>query len=211
MPEASKAKKLVSILATSALVTGASKETEVSQTMQKRKEVIIDRVLCIHYRVQFCKDKKTIQTLIDSGTEINAMTPAYAKRLGLRTRRTDFGAHKIDGSSLDTFGMIIVGFQVIHKLGRARLFQETFLLANTTMEVVLGMHFLTLSNADIQFVEKELTWRTYTTKDALPTTQRVELINKKKFAKAALDENIKAFVVHVNSLSLGSKITIHLA
>ena len=77
------------------------------------------------------------------------------------------------------------------------------------MEVVLGMPFLTLSNADIQFAEKELTWKTYTTEDALPTTRRVELIDKKEFAKAALDENIETFVMHVSSLSLGSKITIH--
>ena len=98
---------------------------------------------------------------------------------------------------------------MIDKLGRARFFQETFLLADTTMEVVLGMPFLTLSNADIQFVQKELTWRTYITKDALPTTRTVELIDKEEFAKAALDENIEAFVVHVSFLSLGSKMTIH--
>ena len=53
--------------------------------------------------------------------------------------------------------MVIAGFQVEDKLGRARFFQESFLLAETSMEVVLGMPFLTLSNADIQFAEKELT------------------------------------------------------
>ena len=77
------------------------------------------------------------------------------------------------------------------------------------MEVVLGMPFLTLSNADVQFAEKKLTWRTYTTEEALPTTRRVEIIDRKEFAKAALDENVEAFVVHVSSL--GSKMTIHLA
>ena len=65
------------------------------------------------------------------------------------------------------------------------------------------MPFLTLSNADVQFVEKELTWRSYTTAEALPTTKRVELIDKKEFAKAALDENSETFVVHVASLDLG--------
>ena len=62
------------------------------------------------------------------------------------------------------------------------------------MEVVLGMLFLTLSNSNIQFAEKKLTWRSYTAKEALPTTRKVELIDKKEFAKAALNENIKAFV-----------------
>ena len=122
-------------------MTGASK---------KVPEVVLDWVLCIHHPVQFRKDKEeTIRALINAGSEVNVMTPAYAKKLGLRTRKTDVGAQKIDGSSLDTFGMVIAGFQVIDKLGRARFFQETFLLADTTMEVVLGMPFLTFGNADI--------------------------------------------------------------
>ena len=64
--------------------------------------------------------------------------------------------------------------------------------------------YLTLSNADIQFAEKELTWRSYTVAEALPTTKRVEITDKKEFTKAALDENVEAFVVHVTSLSLNS-------
>ena len=64
------------------------------------------------------------------------------------------------------------------------------------------MPFLTLSNADVQFVEKEFTWRSHMTAEALPTTKWLELINKKKFAKAALDENSKTFVIHVTSLNL---------
>ena len=51
---------------------------------------------------------------------------------------------------------------------------------------------------------KELTWRSYTVAEALPTTKRVEIIDKKEFTKAALDENVEAFVVHVTSLSLNS-------
>ena len=68
------------------------------------------------------------------------------------------------------------------------------------MQVVLGMPFLTLSNADIQFVGKELTWRSYTIVEALPTTKQVELIDKKEFSKAALDEESETFVVHVAAL-----------
>ena len=71
-------------------------------------------------------------------------------------------------------------------------------MADISAEVVLGMPFLTLSNADVQFVENELTWRSYTTAKALPTTKRIELINKKAFAK---DENSETFVVYVASLS----------
>ena len=85
----------------------------------------------------------------------------------------------------------------------------TFVLANISMKVVLGMLFLTLGNTDVQFAEKKLIWRTYTTKKALSTTCWVELLDQKQFVKMALDENIKAFVVHV--IFLKSKITIYSA
>ena len=40
----------------------------------------LDRVPCIYYPVQFWKIKgATIQALIDSGSKVNAMTPAYTK------------------------------------------------------------------------------------------------------------------------------------
>ena len=78
-----------------------------------------------------------------------------------------------------------------------------------SMELVLKMAFLTFSNADIQFAKKELSWSTYTTEDVLPTSRRVKPIDKKEFAKAALAENVEAFVVHAASFI--SKMTIHLA
>ena len=124
-------------------------------------------------------------------------------------RVTDVGAQKIARTLLAIYSMVIAMFQVVDKLGRSQFFQETFLLANISMEVVLGMLFLILKNADVQFAEKKLTWRTYTTKEALSTTRQVKIIDQKKFAKAALNENVLAFVMHVSSLR--SRMTIHLA
>ena len=54
--------------------------------------------------------------------EVNAMYPAYATKLGLRTRKIDVGAQKIDGSHLDTFGMVIADSSVKDKLERVRFF-----------------------------------------------------------------------------------------
>ena len=82
------------------------------------------------------------------------MNPAYAKKLGILVRKIDVGAQKIDGSYLDTFSMATAGFLLQDKLGKVRFFQETFLVADTRMEVVLGMPFLILSNADIRFAER---------------------------------------------------------
>ena len=45
--------------------------------------------------------------------------------------------------------MVITSFQTKDKLKKARFFQETFLLADFNMEVVLKMLFLTFSNANL--------------------------------------------------------------
>ena len=187
---------------TFASVTGASKEAT---------KVILDWIPYIHYSVQFHKDKEIISALINSGSEFNVMTLAYAKKLGLRIQKIDIGAEKIDGSSLDMFRIVIASFLILDKQNRIWFFQKTFLLTNTTIEVVPRILFLTFSNANIQFAEKKPTWRFYTTKKALSSTQKIELINKEKLAKAALNENIEVFMVYISFLSLGSKITIYLA
>ena len=118
----------------------------------------LQRVPCIHYPVQFQGDQAgEVRALIDSGNEVNAMTPAFAARLGLSVRPTGIGAQKIDGSALRTYGMAIAGFSIQDKSGKARFFEETILLADMSMELVLGMPFLALNNADIQFDTKSFT------------------------------------------------------
>ena len=164
----------------------------------------LDWVPCICYSIRFKKSEVQVRALINFGTEVNAMTLGYSVKLGLKVRPTIVEAQKINGSTLETFGMVLASFQVEDKLGQTRYFQKTFLLADIGLKVVLGMPFLTLSNADIKFAKKELTWKSYTTTEALPTTKQVEIIDKKESARAVLDENVEAFVVHVTSLSLNS-------
>ena len=111
-------------------------------------------------------------------------------------------AQKINGSSLKLFGIVIASFQVKNKLGEDRFFQKMFLLVDISMDLVFETLFLTLSNANRQFADKKLTLMTYTTKKAVPTTRWWEFINKKAFAKAILDENVKVFVIHIAFLNL---------
>ena len=152
-----------------------------------------------------------MRALIDSGSEVNATHLAYITKLGLCTRKIDIGAHKIDGSYLDTFRMVIADYSVKNKLRRFQFYQKTFLLAIIGLEVVLGILFLTFSKADIWFAEQELVWRTYTATEALPTTRRVEIINKKEFAAAALNAYDETFVVHVVALAKPTIMPIYLS
>ena len=94
--------------------------------------------------------------MLDSGSKVNAMSPAYVEKLGLKTWKTNIGAQKIDDSALETFGIVIADFQVENKGGRPKFFQKIFLVANTKFKVILGMLFLKLSNADMSFGEGTL-------------------------------------------------------
>ena len=113
------------------------------------------RVPCIQYPVQFQEEQ--VKALLNSSSEVNAMNPDFARKLGFKIWKTNVRAQKIDGSALETFGMIIADFQVEDKANRPRFFQETFLVANTKFEVILEMPFLKISNADVSFGEGTLT------------------------------------------------------
>ena len=66
----SKAKKEVLVLVTSLLVTETGKEDDVP----------LQRIPCVHYPIWF--KKKEVQALIDSSSEVIAITLAYASKLG---------------------------------------------------------------------------------------------------------------------------------
>ena len=187
-------KKLVTVLATSISMTVA-REEEVGENLG----VNLTQVPYICYPINF--GKIFVLALLDSGNEVNAIYPAFTKELGLSIRPTDVEVQKIDGIMLETYRMIVVAFLVEDKANQVRFFEETFLVANVSLEVVLGMPFLTLSGADIDFLGRELWWRTYSTKKALPTTSCIELVGKKEFAVAALDPEHGTYVVHVGLVS----------
>ena len=79
------------------------------------KEATLDRVLCIQYPIRFSRqdqdEGKDVWALIDLGSKVNAMHPAYDMKLGLRARKIDVGVQKINGSCLNTFSMVISGVQ----------------------------------------------------------------------------------------------------
>ena len=75
-------------------------------------------------------------------------------------------------------------------------------MANISPNIVFGISFLILSNANIDFLDQKLRWRTYITKKALSTTRYIKLVEKKEFVAIVLDPKYKTFVVYI--VSLGS-------
>ena len=70
--------------------------------------------------------------------------------------------------------IIVLAFLVTDKMDRVRFFDKTFLVANVSPEVVFRIFFFTLSDADIDFLDWKLRWRTYTTEKILLTTKLIK-------------------------------------
>ena len=101
--------------------------------------------------------------------------------------------------------MVVVAFSVTDQANRIKFFEEIFLVANVSLDVVLEMPFLTLSSTDVGFPKRKLWWRSYTIKKAFLTIKRVKRVRKKEFAATAPDPGYETFVVHVASLESPSQ------
>lgn len=150
------------------------------------------------------------RVLIDFGTEVNAITPAFAVELGLFTRQIEISIEKIDISTQNIYGMVIIGFLIQNKLGKIRYYEENFLSVNTSMNVFFKMRIMAFNNKIIQFTTKCFTWKTYSTAEILAIARQLEFIDKYKFAKAALDKNFEKFVMYITDLKI-LELAIHLA
>ena len=65
--------------------------------MTGARKKALERVPCIHYPVQFKKDKTQVQVLINSRSEVNAIHLSFAKQLGHPIRSIYVGAEKFIG------------------------------------------------------------------------------------------------------------------
>ena len=70
---------------------------------KKAQEMILNRVPCICYPVQFPKDmNEDILTLLNFESKVNAIILAYMAQLDFKVQRINVTAQKIDKSSLET-------------------------------------------------------------------------------------------------------------
>ena len=52
--------------------------------------------------------------------------------------------------------MVVSTFSVLNKNSKEKFFEESFLLADVKLEIILEILFLTMSNADIDFQARNL-------------------------------------------------------
>ena len=149
------AKKLASVLTTFTLVTEDSEKTILVSVKE------LEQVTCIQYFIAFPGDvtqdgsaPNLVLALLDSSSKVNAMHPAFAERLGLVVRTTNASAQKIDGTSLETYRIVVAAFLVTDQANRVRFVEETFLVANVSPDVVLVVPCHILSDADVNFLKR---------------------------------------------------------
>ena len=123
----------------------------------------LEQVMCIQYSIAFpggvTQDGSILNLvliLLDLGSEVNAMHPVFAERLGLVVWATNVGTQKIDGTTFETYGIVVAAFSVTDQVDKIKFFEETFLVANVSPDVIFGIPFLTLSDASVDFPKKEL-------------------------------------------------------
>lgn len=87
------------------------------------------------------------------------MTRAFVATLVLKPQPINVGIEKIDGLPLEIYGMTSAMFSIQDSPKMIWFFEETFMLTNIGIKIVLKMAFLSFSNTDIKFVEsKKTTW-----------------------------------------------------
>lgn len=69
------------------------------------------------------------------------MIPAFATKLKLKLRLTIINTQKIVGLLLEVYSMTLTRFLLQNSFEKVQFFKGTFLLADTSMEVVLEMLF----------------------------------------------------------------------
>lgn len=106
--------------------------------------------------------------------------------------------------------MIITSFQLDDKDRESYFFEETFLLADISMDITFGILSLILGNVKINFNNQELKQRSYTAAKALSTTKQVDIIGKKEFAVAVFDSKDETFIIHIASLTIANTDKVHL-
>ena len=129
------------------------------------------------------------------------MYPDFTKKFGFRVHKIKVDAQKINSSKQNIFGIIIASFSVEDKEKKSRFFEETFLLADISIDIALRTSFFTLSNDEIDLVGCHIYWRTYTVTKILLTMRQVKLIGIKEFAAVILYLKDEAFVVYVASIN----------
>ena len=94
--------------------------------------------------------------MIDLRSEVNTIYLIFVKQLGFSIKPIDIEVQKINDNTLNTYGIVVAAFWVTNKANQVKFCEKTFLIVNVSLEVILEIYFLSLSSANIEFLDREL-------------------------------------------------------
>lgn len=95
-------------------------------------------------------------------------------------------------------------FLIENKYRRSQIFEETFLLANFRIDVILKILFFTLNNIKIYLYDRNLDGDYTLLLRPFQLPDNLELIEKKEFVAMTLDKKNETFVIYVAFFSSDS-------
>ena len=84
------------------------------------------------------------------------MSQVFTFQLSLKIQKTNVKVQKIDSNTLKTYKMVVSTFFVLDINSRERFFEESFLLTDVKPDIILGILFLTINNAHVDFQAQNL-------------------------------------------------------
>lgn len=170
------AKKPAVIGNTSVPVTDNRGELEEGPTFKD-----LETVKCITWNIKLNQGKEKVPAPLDSGSKANLISQAYATQFPLKIIDTSWGLATINKQQISTQDMVIAGFEITDSADHTRWFEETFLIADISQQVVLGTPFLKLGDPNMSWSVRTFHLRQWDLETALVTTNRVDIINPKDF------------------------------
>lgn len=97
------------------------------------------------------------------------------------------------------FAIVISMFE-IKKKKKYCFFKKKFLFVNLSINIVLKVLFLILSNVNISFLKLEIFWKSYTPIKTISIRKNVQFVRKTKFANETLNSKKKIYIILMDSL-----------
>ena len=111
----------------------------------------LEQVMCIQYFIAF-PDSITqdglvldpLSALFNLSSKVNVIHSTFVKKLGFLVQTINIDTQKIDGTTLESYRMVVAAFSMTNQVNKVKFFEKIFLVANIRPDVVLGMLFLNL-------------------------------------------------------------------
>ena len=97
-----------------------------------------------------------MSAFLNLSSKVNVIHLVFAKKLGLVIQFINISTQIIDGTTFETYKIVVAAFLVIDQADRVKFFLEIFLVANVSPDRVYEMSFFTLSSADVNFPKRKL-------------------------------------------------------